>query len=346
MKTGLVIGKFAPFHFGHQYLFDTALSEVDKLCVLVYDYDLTDFPLQLRAGWIRALYPEATVIEGWGSPRSLGPGRKSELANEEFVLNLLIGHRITHFYSSRPHGEHMSRALGSVDRRVDVERKNFPITGEMIRRDPFHSREYLDPSVYLDLITKVVFLGAGATGKTTLAEALAREYKTVWVPESCKNYLETMPIGHRLGSRDFDSLILQHLDMEDEFAQSANRYLFVDSCAIMTYIYSLDSLGRASELVTSSARESAWRYDLFFLCDTEFMSENLGSRADSDEREVLQKRTVTDLSSRKIPFVVLKGTIEERIATVKTVLTGFQKHGNYFGQTVLKMTEVIGADQY
>jgi nicotinamide riboside kinase len=155
-----------------------------------------------------------------------------------------------------------------------------------------------------------------------------------------------MPIGHRLGSRDFDSLILKHMDMEDEFAQSANRYLFVDSCAIMTYIYSLDSLGRASELVTSSARESTWRYDLFFLCDTDFISEDLGSRADLGEREVLQKRTVTDLSSRKIPFVVLKGTIEERIATVKTVLAGFQKYGNYFGQTALKMTEVIGADQY
>ena len=61
---GLTLGKFAPFHKGHQYIVETALAEMDELIVLIYNAsDVTDIPLQVRAGWIRALYPRVTVTE-------------------------------------------------------------------------------------------------------------------------------------------------------------------------------------------------------------------------------------------------------------------------------------------
>ena len=34
-KIGFTIGKFAPFHKGHQYLIETALKEMDKLIVIL-----------------------------------------------------------------------------------------------------------------------------------------------------------------------------------------------------------------------------------------------------------------------------------------------------------------------
>ena len=36
MRRGLTLGKFAPFHRGHQLLVETALAEVDELVVMVY----------------------------------------------------------------------------------------------------------------------------------------------------------------------------------------------------------------------------------------------------------------------------------------------------------------------
>ena len=45
-KIGFTIGKFAPFHKGHQYLIETALKEVDKLIVVVYDTKVTNVPTE------------------------------------------------------------------------------------------------------------------------------------------------------------------------------------------------------------------------------------------------------------------------------------------------------------
>ena len=41
-KVGFTIGKFAPFHKGHEYLIQTALKESDELYVIIYDTDVTD----------------------------------------------------------------------------------------------------------------------------------------------------------------------------------------------------------------------------------------------------------------------------------------------------------------
>ena len=71
--TGLTLGKFAPFHAGHQLLLETALAECDDVTCLVYDSPgVTQIPLPVRAGWIRALCPRVRVVEVWGGPDQVG----------------------------------------------------------------------------------------------------------------------------------------------------------------------------------------------------------------------------------------------------------------------------------
>jgi HTH-type transcriptional regulator, transcriptional repressor of NAD biosynthesis genes len=36
-EVGLTLGKFAPFHKGHQYMIETALSETHHVIVVIYD---------------------------------------------------------------------------------------------------------------------------------------------------------------------------------------------------------------------------------------------------------------------------------------------------------------------
>ena len=58
-ETGLFLGKFAPLHKGHQYVIETALKEVEDLVVVIYGSpEVTDTPLNVRADWIRKLYPK------------------------------------------------------------------------------------------------------------------------------------------------------------------------------------------------------------------------------------------------------------------------------------------------
>ena len=82
--TGLVIGKFLPFHHGHQHLIETAARSVDELVVIVCSAAWHEIPAQLRAEWIAESFPSARVVvidqeerglgedgtEAWRRPRS------------------------------------------------------------------------------------------------------------------------------------------------------------------------------------------------------------------------------------------------------------------------------------
>lgn len=90
MSHGLTLGKFAPFHRGHQFLIETALAEMDQVSVIIYDCpETTSVPLTVRADWIRVLYPQVNLITAWDGPTEVGdsPGIKQQ--HEDYILNRL-----------------------------------------------------------------------------------------------------------------------------------------------------------------------------------------------------------------------------------------------------------------
>ena len=164
MTTGLVLGKFAPLHRGHQLLFDIALKENDRVIAIIYDSpEVTNIPLPIRSGWIKQLYPTVQVIEAWDGPTEVGDTPEINSRHEAYLKKLLAGHIINAFYSSEFYGEHVSQALGAIDRRIDPNRSRIPISGTALRKNAFVWREFVDSIVYRDLVTKVVFLGAPST---------------------------------------------------------------------------------------------------------------------------------------------------------------------------------------
>ena len=62
MKTGFTIGKFAPFHKGHEYLIGTALNEVDELYVIVYDTPKLGFDIDEKTKWVKDRFPNVKII--------------------------------------------------------------------------------------------------------------------------------------------------------------------------------------------------------------------------------------------------------------------------------------------
>lgn len=235
MRRGLTLGKFAPFHRGHQMLVETALREVDELVVMVYPTDVIDVPLQVRAGWIRALYPSVRIIEAWDGPDGYGDTPEICREQENYILWKLNGLLITHFYSSEFYGKHVSQALGALDRRVDEARSVVPISGTILRENYFEGRTYLDPLVYADLITKVCFMGAPSTGKTTLARTMAERHGTVWMPEYGAAYWNKHQVDRRITLEQFEEIAPEHNRMEDELTQVSRTYLFCDTNPITTY---------------------------------------------------------------------------------------------------------------
>lgn len=321
IKTrGLVLGKFAPLHKGHQYLIETALGEMDEVLVLIYNCpETTDIPLRKRADWIRQLYPRAKVIEAWDGPTETGYTERIKKLNEDYVLQKIKA-PITHFYSSELYGEHMSRALKCVNWVVDMERQKYPISGMLIRQNPAAYKEFLDPIVYHNLVKKVVFLGAESTGKTTLTKKLAEMFGTQWMPEHGREYWEKHSVGGKLTLEQLVDLAKEHLEREEELLPKANNYLFVDTNAITTEMFSRYYHGEAHPELKRLARAAEKRYDYCFVCATDIPYEEDGTRNGETHRKTFQEEILADLDKRGINYVLLGGNIQERIAKVMEVM--------------------------
>ncbi|WP_028972713.1 AAA family ATPase [Spirochaeta cellobiosiphila] len=333
-KIGLTLGKYAPFHKGHQFVIDTALKEVDELIVIIYDTDLIPIPLQVRAKWIRSLYPQVKVIEAWDGPPEVEDIKVVEKQEEEYVSSLIQGINITHFYCSEYYGDHMSKALGAIDRRVDEKRLHCPISATKIRSNPYHYKEYLDPVVYRDMITKVVFMGAMSTGKSTITEALAKRFHTSFAPEYGREYWTTHQIDRRIGFEAFNDIAAGHIEREEIAFAQANKYCFVDTNAITTYMYALDYHGKAPDYLAKVAHENYKRYDLFFLCDDDIPYDDTWDRSGEQKRSTFHKQVIADLKERNIPYIILRGSVEERMAIVEDVLNQYKPYSNFYGQKI------------
>jgi HTH-type transcriptional repressor of NAD biosynthesis genes len=153
MKLGFTLGKFAPLHKGHQWLIDTALSQVDQLVVVIYACDeLPQCPLSMRSAWLTSLYPQITVILAPDGPKETGYSPAIMGAQEQYLLRLLPGYQFDMFFSSEPYGRHISKAFNCQDIRIDQNRTSVPVSATMIRKNITQYQDFLSPLVFNDLM--------------------------------------------------------------------------------------------------------------------------------------------------------------------------------------------------
>ncbi len=184
------------------------------------------------------------------------------------------------------------------------------------------------------MITKVVFVGAMSTGKSTITEALAKKYNTTFASEYGRDYWTEHQVDRRITFEAFDEITIGHIAREEIALKSANKYLFCDTNAITTYMYALDYHGKVPDFLNKTALENPHRYDLFFLCDDDIPYDDTWDRSGDQKRKVFHKQIISDLKMRRIPYIILKGSLEERVAKVEIVLSKFEKYGNFFGNNI------------
>lgn len=170
------------------------------------------------------------------------------------------------------------------------------------------------------VVQMVVFVGAESTGKSTLAEYLAVEFDTVWVPEIGRFIWEEKK--GQLNVDDYVDIAAKHRQAEAEAALRASGYLFVDTSALTTLLlgYCFGHIQQAPAELLRYADECGQRYAHHFVCADDIPYEVDPAREDEAWRGRIQKLVLEDLDARSIPYTILTGSVQERAAQVRRVL--------------------------
>ena len=192
---GVVIGKFCPPHKGHNYLIETASSNCEKLFVLVCWKHEQSVPIESRVTFIKEVHPEVNVVPVFDN---LDDDDTIGWAN--YTMQTL-GFSPDVVFSSELYGDGYAKAMGAKHVMVDLDRNKIPCSATMIKSNPIEHLDFLAPCVRAYYVKRVCLLVAESTGTTTLAEKLAKHYKTNWVQEYGREYSLKKWNGKNMGSR-------------------------------------------------------------------------------------------------------------------------------------------------
>lgn len=160
---------------------------------------------------------------------------------------------------------------------------------------------------------KVVLFGPESTGKSTLAMQLAKYYDTVFVPEYSRIYAEEkLRFGKVLTLNDVLPIAEGQIRLENELAPKANTVLICDTDLLETKVYSESYYnGICDPALEKYAIQNT--YDLYFLTyiDMPWVADDLRDRP--HDREAMFKAFENALKAYSKPYILLKGSIEERL---------------------------------
>ena len=166
-------------------------------------------------------------------------------------------------------------------------------------------------------VRRIAVLGAESSGKSTLCEALARRYSTVWVPEYLREFVETN--GRVPFEADQFAIARTQRAREDAAAARANRWLFCDTTPLMTALYSRVYWGRVDAQLALLAGTHDYALTLVTAPDTPWIAD--GRMRESEEvRARVYAMVVRELDERGIPFVLLQGDLPQRVRQVERAL--------------------------
>jgi NadR type nicotinamide-nucleotide adenylyltransferase len=301
-----------PPHAGHLYLVEIARAQVERLTLILFSKAAEPIPGDLRLAWLRELFPGVELLHLTDE----GPVDFASPAAWDFWIAAIRraypaerGPELV--FSSEPYGPELARRLGAGHVVVDPDRRRVPISAAQIRARPLAHWRFIPAPVRPYFVRRVVLLGAESTWKTTLAQALARHFDTIWAPEYAREYLEgrTDP----LVQADMLPIARGQIALEDRLARTADRVLICDTNLLATLVWWERYWGGwPAEIARLHAGR---RYDLALLsatAGTPWVDDGL--RDSPHLRDWFQARFAEELAREDTPTVLLDGSFEARLA--------------------------------
>jgi HTH-type transcriptional repressor of NAD biosynthesis genes len=316
MKRGLIIGKFMPVHAGHIALIRFAAERCDELIVSMSYTPADPIPANLRFDWLRELFAgepnikPAMVADDFDDASLPLPERTKIWA--AFIRRTYPPVHI--LFSSEPYGEPFATNLGAENVLFDEARLKYPVSGTLVRTKPFAYWDYIPAVVRPYYVKKICFYGAESTGKSFMAERMARVYNTEFVPEVARELLTS----NDFTLDDIRKIALAHYARIAQKVKTANKVLFCDTDAITTEVYSRHYLHEVPDEVYAMEKKVTYAIYLMFDIDVPWVADGL--RDLGGKRKEMFGIFKSELEQRGIEYVLVQGDFEERERIVRRVV--------------------------
>jgi len=313
MRRGFLLGKFMPPHAGHMRLCETASRIVDDLTILVCWLADDPIPGPLRLDWMRELFPRARIV-GHGEAVPQAPDehpRFWEIWRQ--IVREAQPEPIDLVFAGEDYGARLALEAGAAF--VPVPRLARHPSATEIRRAPWRHWDALPPPVRGHFAGTICLVGAESTGKTVLAERLARHFATDWVPEYGRVHCDLH--GRDLAARDLVAIAERQSAAIAAARRWCDRRVFADTDALATGVWSEMLLGHVPDGVRGHPLS-----DLYLLLDDDVPWLDDGTRyfRDAERRRAFSERTRRALEEAEAAFVTIRGGWDERFAAAASAV--------------------------
>jgi HTH-type transcriptional repressor of NAD biosynthesis genes len=312
MKKGLVLGKFLPFHKGHIELINFAQENCDELTVLVCSVKDEAISGKIRFDWIADFYqtnPKVKPIHLEYDEKLLpNTSVSSEEVSRKWANYLTKNFPpFDYIFSSEKYGDFLAEFLRAKHIPFNLSKNKVPVSGTLIRQNPFQYWNYLPEIVRPYFVKKVCLVGTESTGKSTLTVKLAKHFETSFVPEMAREIIEQTI---ECKPEHLQQIAELHAQTIFEKTKSANKLLFVDTDINITRSYSKFLFN--NELEVADWIENANKFDLYLYLkkDANFVQD--GTRLVQTERDQLDKSHRQTFQEKNISFIEIGGSWEDR----------------------------------
>jgi HTH-type transcriptional repressor of NAD biosynthesis genes len=324
VRHGLIIGKFYPFHKGHEYLIRYSMSVVSQVEGDCLDIIVCDNPIKENkiSGICRFEAVKAFMHANF-SPHSfrvfyrsnpIDPQDPSEHPDFWQIWKNII-HTFsnpTHIFSSEEYGYKLAEVLGCKHIIVNPARSIVPISGTEIRNNLLSKWSFISDYLKPKMQKKVFICGPESTGKTTLAKNLVQHfYGSRYIPEYGRDYFEMRDSDLICTQEDLRNILIGHEASICAAEKLLDPLLVIDTDAIATKIFSQMWYGDDDKLDFSEYGERYGRNNHYILLapTVPWVKERL--RNLEDEREEFFKKNI-NMIQRGFHTVISSSDFTER----------------------------------
>jgi HTH-type transcriptional regulator, transcriptional repressor of NAD biosynthesis genes len=316
-KNGLIIGKFMPFHKGHEFLISFGIENCENLTVIVdhlFNETINQFT---RVEWIEKTFPNIRVV----TFEKLMPQSPEE--NDFFweIWKTEIENFIKPdvLFASENYGIRLSKELNCHFMPCDIERNNINISATKIRNDSIKNFNYLNRFAKQEFSKEYVFIGPESTFKSTIAEKLKSKILNIQViPEYAEQYIKLNQI------KEIDKNLLNFFAIsqkqwaENIMHNSETPYIIHDSDILTTMVYYKTLFNEIPEYMFSILNKNK-KYFLFYPDNIFVNDEHRILNENEDYRLKWFNCALELLNEQQLSFDIIKGNFNEKFNEIENI---------------------------